>query len=156
MIPYNTQQYNFHKYNFPQLYVPQLYIPQYCCITFHKDSQYSQWLLNPSRFPVVEPYSSGPGNGRGAHGQAGAAGTSPGIRERAAPLKGVREIARRKLKFTQITPRPKHHTEPRQRKQTWKIFFHPGPRILAKTQQATRHKTQPHPKTQFFRVTRYD
>lgn len=37
MIPYNTQQYNFHKYNFPQLY-----IPQYCCITFHKDSQYSQ------------------------------------------------------------------------------------------------------------------
>lgn len=42
MIPYNTQQYNFHKYNFPQLYVPQLYIPQYCCITFHKDSQYSQ------------------------------------------------------------------------------------------------------------------
>lgn len=42
MIPYNTQQYNFHKYNFPQLYAPQLYIPQYCCITFHKDSQYSQ------------------------------------------------------------------------------------------------------------------
>lgn len=42
MIPYNTQQYNLHKYNFPQLYAPQLYIPQYCCITFHKDFQYSQ------------------------------------------------------------------------------------------------------------------
>lgn len=111
VIPYNTQQYNFHKYNFPQLY-----IPQYCCITFHKDSQYSQWFLNPSTFPVVEPYSSGPGNGRGAHGQAGAAESRPGIRGRAAPSKGIREIARGNLNLTQISPRPRQHTESRLRK----------------------------------------
>lgn len=86
MIPYNVQQYNFHKYNFPQYYAPQLYIPQYCCITFHKDSQYSpKNYSSPPDSPVVEPYSSGPGNGRGAHGQAGAAGTRHGIRGYAAP-----------------------------------------------------------------------